>query len=67
MIFFSKKIISIETSHEIYNQELLAIAKMSIEDLALLLENSKHNVLILTSYNNLCYFMNMKSLSSCQI
>ena len=55
-----------ETRYETYDSELLAI----VEDFKTwhhYLEGYKHEVLVLTNHNNLRRFMDMKSLSSCQV
>ena len=64
--YFSKKMISTETWYKTHNNELLAIVevfKMWWHDL----EDCKHEVFVLTDHNNLCRFINTKSLSSRQV
>ena len=58
--------ISTETRYETYNGELLAI----IEDFKTwyhYLKGCEHEVLVLTNHNNLCQFMDTKSLSFKQV
>ena len=64
--FFSRKIIPAETQYETYNGKLLAIVK-AFKTWHHYLEDCKHKVLVLTDHNNLCRFMDMKSLSSRQV
>ena len=66
MAFFSQKMIPTKTRYKIYNSELLAI----VEDFKTwrhYLEESQHEVLVLTDYNNLHPFMDTKSLSFRQV
>ena len=64
--FFSKKMISAETWYETHDGKLLAIVK-AFKTWRHYLEGCKHKVLVLTNYNNLCCFMNTKSLSFKQV
>ena len=64
--FFAQKIIPAETWYKIYNQELLAIIK-AFKTWCHYLEDYKYKVFIFTDYNNLCQFMDIKNLSSCQV
>ncbi len=64
--FFSRKMIPAETHYETHNQELLAIVE-AFKTWRHYLEGCKHEVLILTDYNNLRRFIDMKSLSSRQV
>ena len=58
--------IPIETWYETHNSKLLAIVK-TFKTWRHYKEGCKHKVLIFTDYNNLCRFMNTKSLSSRQV
>ena len=62
VIFWLKKMISAEQQYEIHNQELLAII-MAFKQWRHYLKNSTHSVEVLTDYNNLWGFMNVKSLN----
>ena len=64
--FFSRKLIPAKTWYETYNSKLLAIVE-AFKTLRYYLEGCKHKVFILTDHNNLCCFMNTKSLSSRQV
>ena len=64
--FFSRKMISAETRYETHDIELLAIVK-AFKTWRHYLEGSQHEVLILTDHNNLCRFIDTKSLSSRQV
>ena len=64
--FFLRKIILAETWYKTHNNKLLAIVKV-FNTWHHYLKSCKHEVLVLTDYNNLCYFMDMKSLSSKQV
>ena len=55
-----------ETRYETYDGELLAIVE-AFKTWKHYLEGSWHKVLVLTNYNNLQQFMDMKSLSSKQV
>ncbi len=55
-----------ETCYKTHNHELLAIVK-AFKTWRHYLEGCKYEVLVLTDHNNLCRFMDMKSLSSCQV
>ena len=64
--FFSRKMILAETWYETHNSKLLAIVeafKTWYHDL----EGCKYEVLVLTDHNNLCPFIDTKSLSSKQV
>ena len=61
--FFSRKMIPAETRYETHNGELLAIVE-AFKTWRYYLEGCKHEVLVLTDHNNLCRFMDTKSLSS---
>ena len=58
--------ISAETRYETHNGELLAIVE-AFKTWRHYLEGCKHEVLVLTDHNNLCRFMDTKSLSSRQV
>ena len=64
--FFSRKMIPAKTRYETYNGELLAIVE-AFKTWRHYLEGSQHKVLILTDHNNLCRFIETKSLSSKQV
>ncbi len=55
-----------ETRYKTHNQELLAIVK-AFKTWRHNLEGCKYEVLVLTDYNNLRRFMDIKSLSSRQV
>ena len=63
--FFSQKIISIKTRYKTYNVTILAIVKV-FKTWQHYLKSCKHKVFIFTDYNNICRFMDIKSLSSKQ-
>ena len=58
--------IPVETRYEMHNGELLAIVEV-FKTWKQYLKDSQHKVLILTDYNNLCRFMDTKSVSSRQV
>ena len=58
--------IPVETWYKIYNGKLLAIVKV-FKTWQYYLEGYKHKVLVFTDHNNLCYFIDTKSLSSKQV
>ena len=64
--YFSRKMIPAETQDKTHDGEFLAIVKV-FKTWCHYLKNCKHKVLKLTDHNNLCYFMDTKSLSSRQI
>ena len=64
--FYSRKMIPAETRYETHDGELLAIVE-AFKTWRHYLEGCKHKVLVLTDHNNLCRFMETKSLSSCQV
>ena len=57
--------ISAEQWYETHDQELLAIV-MAFKQWRHYLESSAHSVEVLTDHNNLCGFMNVKSLNGRQ-
>ena len=61
--YFSSKMIPAETRYETHNSELLAIVEVD-KTWRHYLEGCKHEVFVLTDHNNLCRFMDTKSLSS---
>ena len=63
--FWLKKMISAEQWYEIYNQKLLAIVMM-FKQWRHYLEDSTHLVEVLTDYNNLWDFINIRSLNKRQ-
>ena len=64
--YFSRKMIPAETRYETHDGELLAIVE-AFKTWQHYLEGCKHEVLVLTDHNNLCQFMDTKSLSSRQV
>ena len=64
--FFFRKMIPAETWYETHDGELFAIVK-AFKTWKYYLEGCKHDVLILTDYNNFQRFMNTKNLSSKQV
>ena len=64
--YFLKKMILAETKYETHNGELLIIIE-AFKIWRHYLKAYKHEVLILTNHNNLCWFMDTKSLSSKQV
>ena len=66
MVYYFRKMIPAETRYETHNGELLAIVEV-FKTRRHYLESCKHEVLVLTNHNNLCRFMERKSLSSCQV
>ena len=64
--FFSKKMIPVETQYETHDGKLLAIVEV-FKTWSHYLEGCKHEVLVLTDHNNLCYFIDTKSLSFRQV
>ena len=64
--YFSRKMIPAETRYETHDGELLAIVE-AFKTWRHYLEGCKHEVLVLTDHNNLCRFMDTKSLSSRQV
>ena len=64
--FFSRRMIPAETWYKTYDGKLLAIVK-AFKTWRHYLKGCKHEVLVLTDHNNLCCFMDTKSLSSRQV
>ena len=64
--FFLKKMIPAEIRYETHNGELLAIIE-AFKTWRHYLKGSQHEMLILTDHNNICQFMETKSLSSKQV
>ena len=64
--FFSRKMIPAETWYKTHDGKFLAIVK-AFKIWRHYLEGCKHKLLVLTNYNNLCRFIDTKSLSSRQI
>ena len=64
--YFSKKMISVETRYEIYDGKLLVLVE-AFKTWQHYLEGCKHEVFVLTNHNNLCQFIDTKSLSSRQV
>ena len=61
--YFLRKMIPTETRYETHNGELLAIIE-AFKTWRHYLEDCKHEVLLLTNHNNLCWFMDTKNLGS---
>ena len=55
-----------KTQYKTHDDELLAIVE-AFKVWQYYLKDCKHKVLMLTNDNNLCYFMEIKCLSSCQV
>ena len=55
-----------ETQYKTHNGELLAIIE-AFKTWRHYLEGCKYKVLVFTNHNNLCHFMDTKSLSFCQV
>lgn len=66
MPFFSRKMILAKTRYKTYNGELLAIVE-AFKTWRHYLKGCKYKVFVLINYNNLCQFMDIKSLSFCQV
>ena len=66
MAYFSKKMISIKTQYKTHDNKLLAIVE-AFKTWWHYFKECKHEVLVLTNHNNLCQFMDTKSLSSKQV
>ena len=64
--YYSRKIILAKTHYKTYDGELLPIVE-AFKTLQYYLENCKYKMLVLINHNNLCCFMDTKSLSSKQI
>ena len=64
--FYSQKMISAKSQYEIQNGELLAIVE-AFKTWRHYLKDCRHKVLVLTNHNNLCRFIDTKSLSSRQM
>ena len=64
--FFSQKMILTKTQYKTHNEKLLAINK-AFMTWHHYLESCKYKIIIFTTHNNLCQFMDMKSLSFCQV
>ena len=64
--YFSKKMISAETQYKTHDAELLAIVE-AFKTWRYYLKGCKYEILVLTNYNNLRQFIDMKSLSSRQV
>ena len=60
--YYSRKMILVKTWYKTHDSKLLAIVE-AFKTWRHYLEGCKYKVLILTNYNNLCHFMDTKSLS----
>ena len=58
--------ISVETWYKTHNSELLPIVEM-VKPWRYDLEDCKNEVFVLTDHNNICQFIDMKSLSFCPV
>ena len=58
--------IPVETRYKTYNAKLPAIVE-AFKTWHHYVEGCKHKVLVFINHNNLCQFMDIKSLSFCQI
>ena len=61
--YFLRKMIPAKTKYKTYDIELLAIVK-AFKTWRHYLKDCKYKVLVLTDHNNLCQFIDAKSLSS---
>ncbi len=61
--FFSRKMIPPKIQYKTYDQELLAIVEV-FKTWRHYLEGCKYEILVPTDHNNLCQFIDTKSLSS---
>ena len=66
LAYFLRKMIPAKTRYKTYDSELLAIIK-AFKTWWHYLEDCKYKVLVFTNHNNLCRFMDIKSLSSRQV
>ena len=66
VVYFSRKMITAKIRYETHNDELLAIIE-GFKTWCHYLEGCKYKVLVHTDHNNLCQFIDIKSLSSCQV
>ena len=64
--FFFQKMILAETRYKSHNNKFLAIIE-AFKTWKHYLKRSQHEVFVLTNYNNLCQFINIKSLSPRQV
>ena len=64
--YFSGKIISVKTRYKTHDAELLPIVE-AFNTWCHYLEGCKRKFLVITDYKNLCWFINIKSLSSRQV
>ena len=64
--YYFQKMIPAKTRYKTHNGEFLAIVE-AFKTWQHYLKSCKHKVLMLTNHNNLCRFMEIKSLSSCQV
>ena len=62
--YFFRKMISTKTYYKTHDDEFLAIIE-TFKTWRYYLEGCNHKVLVLTDHNNLHWFIDMKSLSSC--
>ena len=61
--FYFRKMIFAKTWYKTYNGKLLAIVE-AFKNWRYYLEGCKHKVLVFIDHNNLCHFLDTKSLSS---
>ena len=66
VVYYLQKMILAKTRYEMYNAELLVIIE-AFKNWRHYLEVYQYEVLVLTNHNNLCRFIDMKSLSFRQV
>ena len=64
--YYLRKMIPAKMRYETHDAELLAIIE-AFKNWRHYLEACQYEVLVLTNHNNLCQFIDMKSLSFCQV
>lgn len=65
-VFYSRNMILAETWYKTQNQELIDIGE-AFKTYCHYLEGFRYEIFIFTNYNNLCQFIDTKSLSSRQV
>ena len=66
IVFYSQKMILAKTRYKTHNGELLVLVE-AFKTWRHYLKSCKHKILILIDHNNLCRFIDIKSLNSCQV
>ena len=66
MTYYFQKMIPAKTQYKTHNGEVLAIVE-AFKTWQHYLKSCKHEMLVLKNHNNICRFMEMKSLSSRQV